>query len=158
MPLTTVATTPPTELADEAIVDGEVVALDDAGRPSFSLLQARAGFQRRRETNVPIAYQAFDLLHLDGRSLLDEPLEARKALLRERLRDHPLVRYFEERREFTSIFQGLVEFKQFYRLRLPPPVPPEGAASLPPPRPPRGGGGAFRRAFPPRPQGGGGER
>ena len=79
--------------AREAIVDGEVVALDEAGRPSFSLLQARAGFGQRRDAGVPIVYQAFDLLHLDGRSLLDVPLEERKRLLRERLRDHPLVRY-----------------------------------------------------------------
>jgi bifunctional non-homologous end joining protein LigD len=79
--------------AREAIVDGEVVALDEAGRPSFSLLQARAGFGRRRDANVPVVYQAFDLLHLDGRALLDVPLEERKRLLRERLRDHPLVRY-----------------------------------------------------------------
>ncbi len=79
--------------AREAIVDGEVVALDEAGRPSFSLLQARAGFGQRRDANVPVVYQAFDLLHLDGRSLLDVPLEERKRLLAERLRDHPLVRY-----------------------------------------------------------------
>jgi bifunctional non-homologous end joining protein LigD len=38
-------------------------------------------------------FQAFDLLHLDGRSLLDVPLEERKRLLRSRLREHPLVRY-----------------------------------------------------------------
>jgi len=79
--------------AREAILDGEVVALDEAGRPSFSLLQARAGFGRRQDANVPVVYQAFDLLYFDGRSLLDVPLEERKRLLRERLRDHPLVRY-----------------------------------------------------------------
>jgi bifunctional non-homologous end joining protein LigD len=38
-------------------------------------------------------FQAFDLLHLDGRSLLGVPLEDRKRLLRSRLREHPLVRY-----------------------------------------------------------------
>ena len=79
--------------AREAIVDGEVVALDDAGRPSFALLQARAGFQQRRDISVPIAYQVFDLLHVDGESLLEQPLDARKARLREVLREHPLVRY-----------------------------------------------------------------
>jgi bifunctional non-homologous end joining protein LigD len=73
--------------AREAIVDGEVVALDPQGKPSFSLLQARAGFQQKRDGSVPIAYEVFDLLWLDGRSLLDEPLHERKRLLRERLRD-----------------------------------------------------------------------
>ena len=38
-------------------------------------------------------YEVFDLLHLDGRSLVDVPLEERKRLLKDRLRPHPLVRY-----------------------------------------------------------------
>jgi bifunctional non-homologous end joining protein LigD len=86
--------------AREAIVDGEVVALDDAGRPRFSLLQDRTGIRTgrlpgtgRKGEPAPIVYQAFDLLHLDGRSLLGVPLEERKRLLRSRLREHPLVRY-----------------------------------------------------------------
>jgi bifunctional non-homologous end joining protein LigD len=86
--------------AREAIVDGEVVALDEEGRPRFSLLQdrtgirtGRAGGTRRPGEPAPVVYQAFDLLHLDGRSLLDVPLEERKRLLRARLRQHPLVRY-----------------------------------------------------------------
>ena len=77
----------------EAIVDGEVVALDEAGRPSFSLLQDRTGIrtwrtpgQRATGEPAPVVYQAFDLLHLDGRSLLAVPLEERKRLLRSRLR------------------------------------------------------------------------
>ena len=86
--------------ARDAIVDGEVVALDEAGRPSFSLLQDRTGVRTWRESGTkrvgdpaPIVYQVFDLLHLDGRSLLEVPLEERKRLLRSRLREHPLVRY-----------------------------------------------------------------
>jgi bifunctional non-homologous end joining protein LigD len=86
--------------AREAIVDGEVVALDEEGRPRFSLLQDRTGIRtgrapgsRRPGEPAPIVYQAFDLLHLDGRSLLGVPLEERKRLLRSRLREHPLVRY-----------------------------------------------------------------
>ena len=75
------------------VVDGEVVALDEAGRPSFALLQARAGFQQRRDVTVPIVYQVFDLLFVDGESLLDVPLDDRKVRLRAVLRDHPLVRY-----------------------------------------------------------------
>ena len=86
--------------AREAIVDGEVVALDEAGRPQFSLLQDRTGIRTGRAAGTrgpgppaPIVYQAFDLLHLDGRSLLRVPLEERKRLLHSRLRPHPLVRY-----------------------------------------------------------------
>ncbi len=86
--------------ARDAIVDGEVVALDEEGRPSFSLLQDRTGIRTGRAAGskrpgppAPVVYQAFDLLHLDGRSLLDVPLVERKRLLRSRLRAHPLVRY-----------------------------------------------------------------
>lgn len=86
--------------AREAIVDGEVVALDDAGRPSFSLLQDRTGIRTGRAPGTkrpgppaPAVYQVFDLLHLDGQSLLAVPLEERKRLLRSRLRPSDRVRY-----------------------------------------------------------------
>ena len=86
--------------AREAIVDGEVVALDEAGRPSFSLLQDRTGIRTGRAPGTkghgppaPVVYQAFDLLHLDGSSLLSVPLEERKRLLRSRLRPNERVRY-----------------------------------------------------------------
>ena len=48
----------------QAIVDGEVVALDDEGRPDFGLLQERLG----QKGAAGLVYQAFDLLYLDGRS------------------------------------------------------------------------------------------
>ncbi len=75
--------------ADEAIVDGEVVALDDAGRPDFSLLQTKLG----DASASGLVFQAFDLLYLDGRSLLGVALEDRKRLLRSVLKEHPRVRY-----------------------------------------------------------------
>ncbi|MCI0583476.1 MAG: ATP-dependent DNA ligase, partial [Chloroflexi bacterium] len=67
--------------AQEAIVDGEVVAIGDDGLPDFSLLQELTTGQ-----SAHLVYQAFDLLHLDGRSLLNVPLESRKQLLRSILR------------------------------------------------------------------------
>jgi bifunctional non-homologous end joining protein LigD len=70
--------------ANEAIVDGEVVALDEDGRPDFSLLQ-----ERSVASGGGLVYQAFDLLYLDGRSLLDVPLEDRKRLLQSVLKEHP---------------------------------------------------------------------
>jgi bifunctional non-homologous end joining protein LigD len=75
--------------AREAIVDGEVVALDEAGRPDFGLLQERLG----DAASPGLVYQAFDLLYLDGRSLLNVPLEDRKRLLKSVLRTHPRVRF-----------------------------------------------------------------
>lgn len=86
--------------AREAIVDGEVVALDDQGRPRFSLLQDHTGIRtgrapggKRRGTPATLVYEAFDLMYLDGLSLLEVPLEERKRLLHGRLRPHPMVRY-----------------------------------------------------------------
>jgi bifunctional non-homologous end joining protein LigD len=96
---------PPTWIdAREAIVDGEVVALDDEGRPDFSLLQERISERRTgtgrggagaapATTTGPLVYQVFDLLYLDGRSLLGVPLEDRKRLLRSVLRETSRVRY-----------------------------------------------------------------
>ena len=72
--------------AKNAILDGEVVALDEQGRASFSLMQQRTGFRpggRRTATNadVPVLYYAFDLLYLDGFDWRRVPLEIRKKKL-----------------------------------------------------------------------------
>src|SRR4029077_19679991 len=76
--------------AERAILDGEIVALDEEGRPSFSLMQQRTGFRagkRRmpRREGVPVIYYAFDLLYLDGLDLRRAALEQRKQLLRDRI-------------------------------------------------------------------------
>ncbi len=92
---------PPTWLAaQEAIVDGEVVALNGAGEPDFHLLQAWGSAARARAASHDeepeagtLAYQVFDLLYLEGRLLVDVPLEERKRLLRSVIRDSPAVHY-----------------------------------------------------------------
>ena len=76
--------------AERAILDGEIVALDDEGRPSFSLMQQRAGFRpgkrnMPRREGVPVIYYAFDLLYLDGFDLRRVALEQRKQLLQDRI-------------------------------------------------------------------------
>jgi bifunctional non-homologous end joining protein LigD len=71
--------------ARNAVVDGEIVALDREGRPSFERMQDR--FHRtpdelaRNKGRVPVQFLAFDLLWLDGQSLLDLPLVERRARL-----------------------------------------------------------------------------
>jgi bifunctional non-homologous end joining protein LigD len=92
--------------AQEAIVDGEVVAIGEDGEPSFSLLQDRTGVRagahgvvapnRRMPVppgEIPIVYYVFDLLYHDGQLLLDVPLEQRKQLLKTVLREHTIVKY-----------------------------------------------------------------
>jgi bifunctional non-homologous end joining protein LigD len=85
---------PPTWIAaSDAIVDGEVVALDPRGRPDFGVLQERISAARADRRCSGLVFEVFDLLHLDGRSLLGVPLEERKKLLRLVLREGPVVRY-----------------------------------------------------------------
>ncbi len=87
---------PPTWLdARQAVVDGEVIALDERGEPDFALLQARIKGSGGVAEPTPFMYEVFDLLHLDGRSLLDEPLEERRRLLAGVLRPDPRVRLSE---------------------------------------------------------------
>jgi bifunctional non-homologous end joining protein LigD len=69
-----------------AVLDGEVVALDDAGRPSFQLIQRRMtltdpGRVKQRMVDTPVRYIAFDVLHLDGKSTRELPYTERRALL-----------------------------------------------------------------------------
>jgi len=63
--------------ARECVIDGEVVALDDEGRSSFQLLQALELEGRKS----PVRFYVFDLLQLDGKSLIKFPLGQRKELL-----------------------------------------------------------------------------
>jgi len=78
----------------DAVLDGEIVALDSLGRSSFQALQGRDRGER-----PPIVYFVFDLLRLNGRPLLAEPIEARRAaltrLLKKPGRFVQLSRWFE---------------------------------------------------------------
>ncbi len=84
--------------AKTAILDGEVVALDEEGKASFSLMQQRTGFRpggRRAAANadVPVLYYAFDLLYLDGYDWRRVPLEERKRRLAELVVPGDVVRF-----------------------------------------------------------------
>src|SRR5215212_3298006 len=83
--------------ARQAVVDGEVIALDDRGEPDFALLQERIRGRGKSTaaTGTPFVYEVFDLLHVDGRSLLEEPLEARRRALGDILAADPRVRLSE---------------------------------------------------------------
>jgi bifunctional non-homologous end joining protein LigD len=75
-----------------AILDGEVVAFDENGRPSFGRLQhrmhlANAAEVRTRAADLPITYVVFDLLELDGNDVTPLPYLERRRLLTELLPD-----------------------------------------------------------------------
>jgi bifunctional non-homologous end joining protein LigD len=72
--------------ARRAVLDGEVVAFDGEGRPSFERLQSRMHLAsesqvRRRVRDLPVTYVAFDVLWLEGRSTLGLPYRDRRRLL-----------------------------------------------------------------------------
>ena len=69
---------------DAVLLDGEVVAIDEEGRPSFQALHHQAAHA--------VVYYAFDLLHLDGRDLTTTPLEERRELLAKVLKKSRLLR------------------------------------------------------------------
>jgi bifunctional non-homologous end joining protein LigD len=84
--------------ARRAILDGEIVALDDQGRPSFSLMQQRTGFRAGKarlpgRKGVSVLYYAFDLIYLEEFDLRRVPLEQRKQLLAELITNGDVVRF-----------------------------------------------------------------
>src|SRR5690606_31883607 len=64
-----------------AILDGEVVGFDASGRATFEALQQHAGRSGLVTRQGRLAYIVFDILELDGRSLLREPYTERRRLL-----------------------------------------------------------------------------
>ena len=103
---------------DRLVLDGEVVALDDAGRPSFQLLQGRARLSRpidiRHATvNTPVTYYAFDLLGFEDFDLRSLPLSDRKAALRRVLPPVGALRYLEHVEE-----EGEALYQEAERLGL----------------------------------------
>jgi bifunctional non-homologous end joining protein LigD len=66
-------------LPDETVIDGEVVAFDADGRPSFNALQNYGSSSR------PVVFYVFDVMVLRGKDVMSEPLERRQSLLKEKL-------------------------------------------------------------------------
>lgn len=81
-------------LPGEGILDGEVIVLDDDGSPNFQRVLVREQTASRdaallKARRDPVVYVAFDLLYRDGEPLFDRPLEERKRLLSDLLKEPP---------------------------------------------------------------------
>ena len=79
--------------ADTAILDGEIVALDEKGQAHFSLIQPRIHLSRAKDIaeadrQIPVYFYAFDLVYLNGYTLMKFRLEERKAVLRKLISDN----------------------------------------------------------------------
>src|SRR5712692_1446581 len=106
------ASLPKALAAREAILDGEVVALDAHGRGDFGRLQERMhvrgpGEKLVRET--PVVYFAFDLLYCDGYDLREAPLLERKQLLQRLLYTSERFRYSDHQLEHGKELFALAE-------------------------------------------------
>lgn len=90
------------------ILDGEIVAYDDQGKPSFQLLQ-----QIGDHPNLALVYQVFDLLWLNGHSTEELPLIQRKELLKEALLETDTIKYCDHIPE-----KGIAFFEQMKKMKL----------------------------------------
>jgi bifunctional non-homologous end joining protein LigD len=107
--------------ARELVLDGEIVALDESGRPSFQRLQQRMNLQREAEIlemekKVPVGIVLFDILYRDGWDLTRVPLNIRKSLLWQAVDQSPrvgIVETYEDGVELYNLvsplgFEGVV--------------------------------------------------
>ncbi len=88
--------------ARQAIVDGEIVALDESGRSDFAKLQARFGVRNPSTAllaQAPVVFYVFDILHCDGFDLRNAPLIERKNLLQRLLNPSATIRYSDHQVE-----------------------------------------------------------
>ncbi|WP_073066748.1 DNA ligase D [Chryseobacterium oranimense] len=90
------------------ILDGEIVAYDEHGKPNFQLLQ-----QIGDNPNLALTYQVFDLLWLNGHSTEELPLLQRKELLKEALTETDIIKYCDHIPE-----KGIDFFNQMKEMKL----------------------------------------
>jgi bifunctional non-homologous end joining protein LigD len=97
--------------AKTAVLDGEIVALDEQGRASFSLMQQRTGIRKggRRtgaRRDLQVVYYLFDLLYIDGYDLHHVALEQRKQALAQIIAPNDLVRYSDHFPQGLALFEA----------------------------------------------------
>ena len=103
---------------ERLLLDGELVALDEHGRPSFQRLQQRAQLRRALDirhavVDCPVTFYAFDLLAFDGFDLRGLPLSSRKRLLQRVVPLAGVIRYLDHFED-----DGIVLYQQVQKLGL----------------------------------------
>jgi bifunctional non-homologous end joining protein LigD len=87
------------------VIDGEIVALDKKGMPSFQLLQ------QYEQAQVPLVYYVFDCLYVNGKSIENKPLLERKEILKSQLPESVLVKYCDHIEADGKAFFALTKKK-----------------------------------------------
>lgn len=95
-----------TALNREAIFDGEIVVVDEAGKPNFGALQ-----DWRSEADGLLRYYIFDILYLDGKLLLDMPLAQRKQLLAATVSPSAVIRISEGFEDGEALFKSIADIQ-----------------------------------------------
>ena len=93
----------------EAIVDGEIVALDEAGKPDFKSVVSRLNSSKSikgRQNSSSIYFYTFDLLFVDGVKTIRLPLERRRALLQQLIKPGGLFRFSESVDDGEALFKA----------------------------------------------------
>jgi bifunctional non-homologous end joining protein LigD len=89
-------------LNNDVIIDGEVVVLDENGHPNFDMLQ-------NFRLGDPIAYMVFDLVWMDGQSLMQKQLDERKELLKRILPGSDLIQFSQSYDNGPALFEKTKE-------------------------------------------------
>ena len=90
-------------LGHDLMIDGEVVVFNEEHKPDFDALQVYNG------KRTPIRYCVFDLLYLDGNSLMNLPLYQRKELLKTLIKDHEFLLYSESFDDGMALYEKALE-------------------------------------------------
>lgn len=101
--------------ATSVILDGEIIALGPAGKPSFNQVMKRDGIRRlenvaRAVKAVPITYMIFDILYLNGQWLNSQPLSSRQESLQQVIRPNDYVQVVTSHEEGEALFQAMEEY------------------------------------------------
>jgi bifunctional non-homologous end joining protein LigD len=88
----------------QAVMDGEIVVINEDGKPDFQKLQHYDG-----NRHLPLLYYVFDLLELNGKKLHDLPLTDRKYLLQGLLEENPVVKYSDHIEESGEDFYEVIK-------------------------------------------------
>jgi len=90
------------DLNHKVVLDGEVVVFNEEGHPDFDSLQNYNGHK------TPISYCVFDILWLDGYSLLELPLTERKEILKNLLEGNEIIRYSESFDDGEALYDQML--------------------------------------------------
>lgn len=91
------------KIKKKVVLDGEIVALDDKGKPSFQLIQ-----QYLQNRDVPVCYYVFDCLSVNGKSIEKKTLLERKEILKSILPGSDLIKYCDHvEREGIQFFNAI---------------------------------------------------